>query len=93
VDITVNNRLAVVNTKLLRDYAAIDPRLRNLVLLVKHWWVSPIMCIQASADDLVTATAGMHADSDVALPTAHPQPATPQPMYQSHHDRGNPFTQ
>lgn len=37
VDITVNNRLAVVNTKLLRDYAAIDPRLRSLVLLVKHW--------------------------------------------------------
>jgi DNA polymerase sigma len=37
VDITVNNRLAVVNTKLLRDYAAVDPRLRALVLLVKHW--------------------------------------------------------
>jgi hypothetical protein len=37
VDITVNNRLAVVNTKLLRDYAAVDPRLRSLVLLVKHW--------------------------------------------------------
>jgi DNA polymerase sigma len=37
VDITVNNRLAVVNTKLLRDYAAIDCRLREVVLLVKHW--------------------------------------------------------
>lgn len=37
VDITVNNRLAVVNTKLLRDYASLDPRLRQLVLLVKHW--------------------------------------------------------
>lgn len=37
VDITVNNRLAVINTKLLRDYAAVDARLRPLVLLVKHW--------------------------------------------------------
>jgi DNA polymerase sigma len=27
--------LALVNTKLLRDYAAIDPRLRQLVFLVK----------------------------------------------------------
>jgi DNA polymerase sigma len=33
----VNNRLAVINTKLLRDYAAVDARLRPLVLLVKHW--------------------------------------------------------
>jgi hypothetical protein len=37
VDVTVNNRLAVINTKLLRDYAAVDARLRPLVLLVKHW--------------------------------------------------------
>ena len=37
MDVTVNNRLAVVNIKLLRDYAAIDSRLRPLVLLVKHW--------------------------------------------------------
>jgi DNA polymerase sigma len=37
VDVTVNNRLAVINTKLLRDYGAVDARLRALVLLVKHW--------------------------------------------------------
>jgi DNA polymerase sigma len=36
-DITINNHLAVINTKLLRDYASIDPRLRQLVLLVKAW--------------------------------------------------------
>ena len=29
--------LAVVNTKLLRDYAQIDVRLRQLAFLVKHW--------------------------------------------------------
>jgi DNA polymerase sigma len=37
VDITLNNHLAVANTALLRDYAAIDGRLRQLVLLIKHW--------------------------------------------------------
>ncbi len=36
-DITVNNMLACTNTKLLRDYCSIDPRLRQLVFLVKHW--------------------------------------------------------
>ena len=37
VDITVNNILAIVNTKLLRDYAAIDDRLLQLVFVVKLW--------------------------------------------------------
>ncbi|KAK4415975.1 UTP:RNA uridylyltransferase 1 [Sesamum alatum] len=36
-DICVNNLLAVVNTKLLRDYAQIDVRLRQLAFIVKHW--------------------------------------------------------
>ncbi|KAG8391727.1 hypothetical protein BUALT_Bualt01G0217200 [Buddleja alternifolia] len=36
-DICVNNVLAVENTKLLRDYAEIDVRLRQLVFIVKHW--------------------------------------------------------
>ena len=33
----MNNILACVNTKLLADYCAIDPRLPRLVALVKHW--------------------------------------------------------
>lgn len=37
VDVTVNNRLAVTNTKLLADYAAIDGRLAQLVFVVKAW--------------------------------------------------------
>ena len=37
VDVTVNNTLAVVNTKLLADYCKIDPRLAQLVAIVKHW--------------------------------------------------------
>ncbi|XP_076906240.1 UTP:RNA uridylyltransferase 1-like [Bidens hawaiensis] len=36
-DICVNNLLAVINTKLLRDYSKIDPRLRQLAFIVKHW--------------------------------------------------------
>ncbi|KAK9809730.1 hypothetical protein WJX73_000583 [Symbiochloris irregularis] len=37
IDLTVNNLLAIVNTKLLRDYSVIDPRLAQLVFVVKHW--------------------------------------------------------
>ncbi|CDY27369.1 BnaC04g50360D [Brassica napus] len=36
-DICINNVLAVVNTKLLRDYSMIDIRLRQLAFIVKHW--------------------------------------------------------
>ncbi|KAL8160131.1 hypothetical protein V2J09_001668, partial [Rumex salicifolius] len=36
-DICINNVLAVVNTKLLRDYGEIDGRLRQLAFIVKHW--------------------------------------------------------
>ncbi|CAH8392383.1 unnamed protein product [Eruca vesicaria subsp. sativa] len=36
-DICINNVLAVVNTKLLRDYSLIDVRLRQLAFIVKHW--------------------------------------------------------
>uniref|UniRef100_A0A7N0ZS07 Uncharacterized protein n=1 Tax=Kalanchoe fedtschenkoi TaxID=63787 RepID=A0A7N0ZS07_KALFE len=36
-DISVNNYLPLVNTKLLRDYARLDGRLRQLALIVKHW--------------------------------------------------------
>jgi DNA polymerase sigma len=36
-DICINNVLAVVNTRLLRDYAQIDARLRQLAFIVKHW--------------------------------------------------------
>jgi len=36
-DICINNLLPLANTKLLRDYASVDPRLRSLVYVVKHW--------------------------------------------------------
>ena len=37
VDITVNNILAIVNTKLLADYVKLDERLLQLCCIVKHW--------------------------------------------------------
>ncbi|GIL52912.1 hypothetical protein Vafri_8659 [Volvox africanus] len=37
VEVTINNLLAISNTCMLRDYCEIDPRLRQLALLVKHW--------------------------------------------------------
>ena len=36
-DICINNTLALHNTLLLRTYAQLDPRVRQLALLVKHW--------------------------------------------------------
>lgn len=36
-DICINNILAIVNTKLLHDYAQIDIRLQQLAFMVKHW--------------------------------------------------------
>ncbi|KAG2380446.1 UTP:RNA uridylyltransferase [Vigna angularis] len=39
-DICINKLLAVVNTKLLRDYALIDSRLRQLAFIIKHWAMS-----------------------------------------------------
>ncbi|XP_061347542.1 UTP:RNA uridylyltransferase 1 [Gastrolobium bilobum] len=36
-DICINNLLAVVNTRLLRDYGCIDLRLRQLAFIIKHW--------------------------------------------------------
>lgn len=36
-DICINNVLALTNTKLLRDYAQIDVRLRQMAFIVKHW--------------------------------------------------------
>lgn len=37
IDLTVNNYLALSNTRLLHQYTSIDPRARHLCLIVKHW--------------------------------------------------------
>ena len=37
VDVTVNNMLALLNTRLLATYVALDPRLAQLCHVIKHW--------------------------------------------------------
>lgn len=37
IDVTVNNILACINTKMIADYCRIDHRLVQLVSIVKHW--------------------------------------------------------
>ncbi len=36
-DICIDNRLAIRNTLLLRHYSSVDPRVRQLAYIVKHW--------------------------------------------------------
>ena len=36
-DVTMNNLLALHNTRMLRDYVSIDPRVKALTMIVKHW--------------------------------------------------------
>lgn len=36
-DINVNNTLALQNTKMIKVYVALDPRVRPLIMTVKHW--------------------------------------------------------
>lgn len=33
----VNNTMALENTKMIRTYVAIDPRVRPLAMIIKHW--------------------------------------------------------
>ena len=44
VDIAINNSLALHNTKLLKAYSESDPRIRNLILIVKHWALQRAIC-------------------------------------------------
>lgn len=33
----INNTLALQNTKMVKTYCAIDPRVRPLAMAIKHW--------------------------------------------------------
>lgn len=64
VDITVNNILAIVNTKLLADYVSIDERLLQLCYVIKHWakrrQVCPLQCPSVSFSWL-----GLHVEGEL----------------------------
>jgi DNA polymerase sigma len=36
-DVNVNNTLALQNTKMIKTYVALDPRVRPLIMIVKYW--------------------------------------------------------
>lgn len=36
-DINVNNTLALLNTEMIKTYVAVDPRVRPLIMIIKHW--------------------------------------------------------
>lgn len=36
-DINVNNTVALENTKMIKVYVSLDPRVRPLIMIVKHW--------------------------------------------------------
>lgn len=36
-DMNVNNTLALENTRMIRTYVEIDPRVRQLAMLIKYW--------------------------------------------------------
>ncbi|KAI9250474.1 hypothetical protein BDA99DRAFT_563989 [Phascolomyces articulosus] len=36
-DINVNNTLALQNTKMIKTYVALDPRVRPFIMIIKHW--------------------------------------------------------
>ena len=36
-DMNVNNTLALENTRMIRTYVQIDPRVRPLAMIIKHW--------------------------------------------------------
>jgi DNA polymerase sigma len=36
-DMNVNNTLALENTRMIKTYVQIDPRVRPLAMIVKHW--------------------------------------------------------
>ncbi|KAK3274594.1 UTP:RNA uridylyltransferase [Cymbomonas tetramitiformis] len=61
-DICINNMLPLANTKLLKDYAGIDPRLTELVFAVKHW-ARRRQKSRAECDDVAIASRGLSSTS------------------------------
>lgn len=36
-DMNVNNTLALENTRMVKTYIQVDPRVRELAMIIKHW--------------------------------------------------------
>ncbi|OAD07903.1 hypothetical protein MUCCIDRAFT_135215, partial [Mucor lusitanicus CBS 277.49] len=55
-DLNVNNLLALQNTRMIKTYVAIDPRVRPLILIIKHWAKQRQLNDAASGGTLSTYT-------------------------------------
>lgn len=61
-DMNVNNTLALENTRMIRTYVEIDPRVRPLAMVIKHWTRRRILNdagLFTSSDDLFVSMANL----------------------------------
>ncbi|MDP6869400.1 MAG: nucleotidyltransferase domain-containing protein [Candidatus Poseidoniaceae archaeon] len=79
VDISINNSLALYNTKLLETYAEIDERVKRVALCVKHWALHRNIC------DPLSGTLSSYAWSNLVI--AHLQLEGLLPNLQESEDR------
>ncbi|KAI7906035.1 uncharacterized protein BX663DRAFT_449044 [Cokeromyces recurvatus] len=55
-DINVNNTLALQNTKMIKTYVALDPRVRPLMMTIKHWTKQRVLNDAANGGTLSSYT-------------------------------------
>ncbi|KAG2203644.1 hypothetical protein INT47_011738 [Mucor saturninus] len=55
-DLNVNNTISLQNTRMIKTYVAIDPRVRPLILIIKHWTKQRKLNDAASGGTLSTYT-------------------------------------
>ncbi|KAI9337457.1 hypothetical protein BD770DRAFT_353493 [Pilaira anomala] len=55
-DLNVNNTISLQNTRMIKTYVAIDPRVRPLILIIKHWAKQRKLNDAASGGTLSTYT-------------------------------------
>ena len=79
VDISINNSLALYNTKLLSSYAKMDKRVKDLAICVKHW------ALHRNVSDSVNGTLSSYAWSILVI--NHLQEQGVIPNLQSGEDR------
>jgi len=79
VDISINNSLALYNTKLLKAYSEIDSSVRNLTLCIKHW------ALHRNIGDSYSGTLSSYAWTNMAI--AHLQLEGIVPNIQAGKDR------
>ncbi|ORZ22602.1 hypothetical protein BCR42DRAFT_406587 [Absidia repens] len=55
-DININSTMALYNTDMIKAYTAIDPRVRPLIMIIKHWTKQRILNDSAAGGTLSTYT-------------------------------------